>query len=296
MASIPVNKDAWIHLKGKTVLITGGSNGIGKTTVKLFAEQGANVAIGDLDAVGGERLVQELGSNVLFRRTNVTDWNSLRELFKQTFERFGSIDHVVANAAMPERDPFLLTDSFDEDGELAAPDLRILDVNTGGVMRTAKLAIHYFQKKNARPGGSLVVVGSAASYFPTAPIIRYCATKHAALGLVRTIAYMSKTLGVRANLIAPWMTETGFSSEVRQMWGDMPINTMVEVAEAILVACADSSLNGRALYVAKEIVDFEEPLHRHRESWMSKHQAELFDKGRVKLAAGMSLPTEHYLD
>ncbi|KAF4554497.1 Short chain dehydrogenase-like protein 3 [Elsinoe fawcettii] len=274
---------------------SGGANGIGKTAVRLFAEQGANVAIGDLDTAGGERVVKELGSNVMFRKTDVTDWNSLRILFKETYERFGGIDHVVANAAMPERDPFLLTDSFDDDGELAAPDLRIVDVNTGGVMRTAKLAVHYLQK-NPGKTGSLVVVGSAASYFPAAPIIRYTATKHAALGLVRTIAYMHDTLGVRANLIAPWMTETEFSSEVRAMWGDMPINSMVEVAEAILVACADSSLNGRSLYVAKEIVDFEKPLHQSRATWMSEHQANLFDKGRVKLAAGMNLPTEHYLD
>ncbi|PNS14348.1 Carbonyl reductase family member 4 [Sphaceloma murrayae] len=295
MAKIPVDKSLWGNLREKTVLITGGANGIGKTAVRLFAEQGARVAIGDLDAVNGQALADELGSSVLFQKTDVTDWVSLRSIFTATKAKFGSIDHVIANAAMPERDPFLVTDSFDEDGELAAPDLRILDVNTGGVMRTAKLAVHFFGK-NPTPGGSLVIVGSAASYFPAAPIMRYTATKHAALGLMRTLAYMSKSLHIRSNLIAPWMTETEFSSEVREMWGDLPINSMQEVAEAILVACADRSLNGRSLYVAKEIVDFEKPLHESRDAWMSAHQAELFDKGRVRLATAMGLSSEHYLE
>lgn len=72
----------------------------------------------------------------MFQPTDVTDWLSLRSLFDSAFERFGRVDHVVANAANPEKDTFLTTDTFDEDGQLAAPDLRILDVNTGGVLRS----------------------------------------------------------------------------------------------------------------------------------------------------------------
>lgn len=72
----------------------------------------------------------------MFQPTDVTDWLSLRSLFDSAFERFGRVDHVVANAAIPEKDTFLTTDTFDEDGQLAAPDLRILDVNTGGVLRS----------------------------------------------------------------------------------------------------------------------------------------------------------------
>lgn len=100
------------------------------------------------------------------------------------------------------------------------------------------------------------------------------------------------------------------------MWKGMPINTAREVAEALCLACVDDTLHGgclvsnprsskplkpltflgRTLYVAKEIVDFELPLHESRNVWMSERQAELFEQGRVRLAVGMGLPAAHQLE
>lgn len=90
--------------------------------------------------------------------------------------------------------------------------------------------------------------------------------------------------------------ETDFSNEVRELWGDMPINTQHEVAMALLVAAADQSLHGRGLFVAKKIVDVELPLRQIQSQWLGQETSDLFDRGRVRLAGGMGFPTEHYLD
>ncbi|EXJ73913.1 uncharacterized protein A1O5_02207 [Cladophialophora psammophila CBS 110553] len=294
MAKIEVRLDVLAKLKGKTVLITGGSNGIGRQTVLMLHGLGANVVVGDLDVARGESLVKEIGGNGIFQKTDITNWESLRDLFEAAKSNYGSIDVVMANAGAPERPPFLFDESFDGNGLLKEPDLSIIDVNLNGVMRTAKLALHYFAR-NPPPGGVLVITGSAASYFASPPIVRYCAAKHALLGLMRSTAAMTKLANVRVNLVAPWMTETEFSSEASDIWGSMPINTAREVAEALCVAAADDTLHGRALYVAKEIVDFELPLYKTQEDWMTLKQAAWFEQGRERLALGMKLPGAHYL-
>lgn len=74
--------------------------------------------------------------NGLFHRTDVTNWQSLLSLFKTAFEKFGSIDHVCANAGVPEQSNFLLEDRLDSDGQLLEPSFKLLDVNVNGVLRS----------------------------------------------------------------------------------------------------------------------------------------------------------------
>ena len=72
-------------------------------------------------------------------------------------------------------------------------------------MVASKLALHYFAK-NPSAEGALTITGSASSYFDTAPLSIYAASKHGVLGFVRSIKTMSPAWGVRVNMIAPWMT------------------------------------------------------------------------------------------
>jgi NAD(P)-dependent dehydrogenase (short-subunit alcohol dehydrogenase family) len=293
MAQIEINKKALSQLRDKVVIITGGANGIGKATVSLLHQYGAKIVIGDLDTANGENLLERLGGDGFVQKTDVRDWRSLRSLFVATRAKYGRIDVVFANAGMPERDGFLLDETLDEDGELAEPGFDIMDVNVNGVLRTAKLAFHHFAK-NPVPGGSLVMTGSAASYFAGPPIIRYTTAKHALVGILRSLSSMTEGRNIRVNLVAPWMTETEFSSEVSKIWGDLPKNTSKEVAEALCLAASDENLHGRTLYVAKGVVDFELALYKLQSQWMTTEQAVRFDTGRQRLAAGMGLPTAHY--
>jgi len=83
-------------------------------------------------------------------------------LFKSVFKRRGHIDIVVANAGIVERVEFL-EEKLTSDGDLAEPDLSVLNVNLKGCMFTGKLALWWF-KKNPAPGGALVLVSSVAGY------------------------------------------------------------------------------------------------------------------------------------
>ena len=93
---------------------------------------------------------------------DVTSWKAQSELFKSTFEKYGRIDIVVANAGIVERVEFL-DEKVDEEGDLKEPDLSVLNVNLVGSMYTGKLALWWF-KKNPRPGGALVLVTSVGGY------------------------------------------------------------------------------------------------------------------------------------
>lgn len=83
-------------------------------------------------------------------------------MFKAVHERYGRIDIVVANAGIVERQEFL-DEITTPDGDLAPPDLSVLNVNLVGCMYTGKLALWYF-KKNPTPGGALVLVSSVGGY------------------------------------------------------------------------------------------------------------------------------------
>ena len=101
-------------------------------------------------------------SKTKYTHCDVTSWGSLSGVFKGVFERNGRIDIVVANAGIVERKEFL-DDILTADGELAEPDMSVVNVNLVGCMLTGKLALWYF-KKNPTPGGALVMISSVGGY------------------------------------------------------------------------------------------------------------------------------------
>ncbi|KEF56780.1 uncharacterized protein A1O9_06970 [Exophiala aquamarina CBS 119918] len=140
MAKIEVNQTTLATLRDKTVLITGGSNGIGRQTGLLLHSHGANVVIGDLDVVRGESLLREIGEQGIFEKTDVTNWESLRNLFERAKDQFGSVDIVLANAGIPERPPYLFDVVLDDNGLLKEPDFCLVDINLNGVLRSIATA------------------------------------------------------------------------------------------------------------------------------------------------------------
>ena len=87
--------------------------------------------------------------------------------FKAAEEHYGKIDHVFANAGIAPTIN-LLEDDLDEDGDLAPPNLRTLDVNLTGCLYTVKLGIHYLRKNSA--GGSIVITASGSSFMRFPPV------------------------------------------------------------------------------------------------------------------------------
>lgn len=90
------------EFEGKTVLITGASSGIGKATALKFAENGANIVIGDVDE-RSEQTVQEIkdkNSNAIFVKTDVSQPDQVKNLVDKAVETFGSLDHAFNNAGI----------------------------------------------------------------------------------------------------------------------------------------------------------------------------------------------------
>jgi NAD(P)-dependent dehydrogenase (short-subunit alcohol dehydrogenase family) len=125
----------------KTVIITGGAEGIGAETVRAFHSHGCNVVIADLPfaRAAAESLIASLGGSngVIFHETDITNWQAIRSLFRTARERFGQIDIVIANAGLMESKGFFEFED-DENGELREPAeaYKVVDVNLKGSMNS----------------------------------------------------------------------------------------------------------------------------------------------------------------
>jgi hypothetical protein len=136
------NNDILQQIAGRTVIVTGGANGIGAETTRLFSFHGANVVIADLESTraDAERLIVTLPlpAQAHFFATNILSWYQMKLLFRQTIERFGGVHLVVANAGIMEsRSVFDMT-AVDSKGELeeSVDGFRVLDVNIKGTVNS----------------------------------------------------------------------------------------------------------------------------------------------------------------
>jgi NAD(P)-dependent dehydrogenase (short-subunit alcohol dehydrogenase family) len=154
-------------------IITGAASGIGLALSRHFSEQGWQVALADVDVATGERAAQELGERAFFHKTDVSNWDDVATLFKETKRKFGRVDYVAANAGVAD-----LQSLYEKQpGEPTKPNLKTIDIDLIGPIYCLWLAAHYF-RMNGEQGGSIVITSSSAGLykFPTNP--QYAAAKH----------------------------------------------------------------------------------------------------------------------
>lgn len=130
----------------------GASSGIGLATVKEFSASGAHIVAADLNP-----LPQDISNEVIFRKTDLGNWNEQVELFELAVSRFGHIDIVFLNAGIYEIED-LFVDKFDEKGRLREPEYSVLKINLLAQIAGTKLAIHHLRKQPG--GGAIVITGS----------------------------------------------------------------------------------------------------------------------------------------
>ncbi|KAG6356498.1 hypothetical protein INS49_015886 [Diaporthe citri] len=211
--------------------------------VKELLAAGAKVVGGDLSEPKSAVDSQDFE----FVQANVTDWKALCNLFKKAVSRFGHIDHVFANAGIAHQMD-LLSDEFDEDGELKRPNHIVLDVNLAAVVDTVKLGLHYIRKNPS--GGSIVVTASASSY-QRYPCYDYTSAKHGVHGLVRGLVSEigpETDIPVRLNGIAPSWTITGLVNEALCAKAGVPAQGPEIAARSALILMADSSRHGEIIH------------------------------------------------
>jgi NAD(P)-dependent dehydrogenase (short-subunit alcohol dehydrogenase family) len=187
------------RLEGKVAIITGGSGGIGRCAGKLFAEEGANVLLVDLDEPSLKAAVAEIGSNrVSYCVADVTDPKQNESFVATAVERYGGVDVFLANAGIEGKVKPIVdydVETFD----------KVMAVNVRGPWLGLKAVIPAMQK---RGGGSVVITSSVAGVGGAPGVSPYVTSKHAVIGMMRSAALECAPLKIRVNTVNPSPVET----------------------------------------------------------------------------------------
>lgn len=245
------------RLEGQTAWISGAASGIGEATARLFADEGANVAVADLQADRGAAVrdaINRRGGNALFLPVDVSAEDDVRRSLDETAARFGGLN-ILVNCAGLVHVAFLHEyDGADWD--------RLMGVNLKGIFFAVKHGLRYLRR---HPRSYVVNVGSISSFVGQARTPAYTASKSAVLGLSRSIALDYASAGVRCNCVCPGITDTPMLREHLDTTADpdatlaarvrrVPRNSALtpeEVARAVLyLSCEDSAgVTGTSLVV-----------------------------------------------
>lgn len=188
-------------MKGKTAIITGGGSGFGREAALNLARRGANICIVDISEEKGEetvKLCQDIGVDAMFTKADVGKVEEVKHYVSKAMERFGKIDMFFNNAGISGSGVRTL-DCSEEEFE------SIVNINLNGVFYGLKYVINEMLKTGA---GSIVNTASLGGVVGMPTLGPYSATKHAVIGLTKTIAGEYGRDGIRINAIAPGTNET----------------------------------------------------------------------------------------
>ena len=260
-------------LEGKTILVTGGGNGIGKECALLAAREGANVLVNDLGGAltddGGSagdaglaeqvaREIREAGGAAASNSDSVTDMAAVEDMIVQAKDTFGGL-HGVINPAGILRDGMFHKMS---EGDWKA----VIDVHLHGSFNVTRAAIEHFRTQE---DGSFVLFTSTSGLIGNIGQANYAAAKMGIAGLSRIIAMEGARKNVRSNIIAPFAwTRMIASIPVKDEAGAKRVERMRtgmradQVAQLAVTLCAEGAkhVNGQIFSVrGNEVVLFSQP-------------------------------------
>jgi NAD(P)-dependent dehydrogenase (short-subunit alcohol dehydrogenase family) len=183
------------RLEGKVAVVTGGTSGIGLATAQRFVQEGASVFITGRKQVDLDKAVAAIGGDITAVRADSTNLSDLDTLFRAVASAKGKLDILVASAGLVDPVPFgdISEASFD----------KTFNLNVRGTMFTAQKALPLMAA-----GGSIILVGSAASYMGLPGYSTYSATKASLRSFARTWTAELKASGVRVNTLSPGPIDT----------------------------------------------------------------------------------------
>ena len=196
-------------LKGKVVLITGASRGIGRAMAQKFAQEGASVAFTYLSSVEkGQALEDELnafGGQAKGYRSDASDHKVAEELISQVIVDFGKLDVLVNNAGITKDG--LLMRMTEEQWD------SVITVNLKSVFNLTKAAIKPMMKAKA---GSIINLTSVVGIRGNAGQANYAASKAGIIGFTKSVALELGSRNIRSNAIAPGFIETEMTGEINE--------------------------------------------------------------------------------
>lgn len=206
-------------MKGKTAIITGGGSGFGQGTAVKLAQRGVNVCIVDISEESGLEtldLCKKEGVEAIFVKADVSKLDQVKNYVTETIKTFGQIDMFFNNAGISGSGVRTLECSEEEFES-------IVDVNLKGAFYGLKYVANEMLKTG---GGSIVNTSSLGGVVGMPTLGVYSATKHAIIGLTKTIAGEYGRENIRINAIAPGTNETPMVKE-------FPADAIEEMANAV---------------------------------------------------------------
>lgn len=231
---------------GKVAIVTGASSGIGRASVKLFAQHGAAVIASDVDDAGGEATVAQVravGGEATFVHTDVSSPEQVEAMVTAAIRNYGRLDFAHNNAGIPGAGATVPDTSIDD-------WRRAIDVMLTGVFLGMKYQIPRILEHGQ--GGAIVNTASGAGLIGFPGMCGYVASKHGVIGLTKTAALEFGAQGIRINAICPGTARTGM---VEAWMGDdaaleaqvvalHPIGRIaepIEIAQAAIWLCSDAA-------------------------------------------------------
>lgn len=240
--------------ENKSALVTGGSSGIGRATALAMAKEGARVLISDVNADGGAetvQLIEDSGGVASYITADVSNEDEVKTMTDAILERYGTLDIAVNNAGVGGQMGRIHqqeNDAFDH----------VMNVNVKGIWFCMKYQIPLMRRNET--GSAIVNIASVAGLVGFPNNAPYSASKHAVIGLTKSVALEVANKGIRVNAVCPSFTDTAMVSKLVdevprlaenvQMASPMRrLGTVEEIADAIVWLASDqaSFINGVAL-------------------------------------------------
>ena len=195
-----------LGLADRVALVTGGSRGIGKAVVELFASYGAHVVVNyvrdEAAAAATVKTAQAHGVKALALRADVSQLDQAEQLLQQTVEHFGRLDFLICNAGIWEGAPV----------EAISEELwnKTLGINLKGTWSVCRAAVPLMKQQGF---GRIVIVSSTAGQRGEANVSNYAASKGGQISFTKSLAPELGPFGVNVNCVAPGWVDTDMTTE-----------------------------------------------------------------------------------
>lgn len=247
-----------MKFNGKTALVTGGSRGIGKQVAENFAQQGANIAIIDINQEALDEVTKDFtdkGYNLLTKQANVAEAKEVEDVVEEIVSKFGSIDILVNNAGITRDNLiFKMTDSNWED---------VMNVHLKGSFNAVR-AVQKYMVENKY--GRIINLSSTSAQGNRGQV-NYSTAKAGLQGFTKTLAIELGKFGITTNAVAPGFIETEMTKDTAKRIGvdfdkfvearakEIPVQRSgkpQDIANTVAFFAdeASSFVNGQVIYVA----------------------------------------------